>query len=68
MFGIFYLNIIKVVDILLQMTIAAAGLLTGYDGDFAFDKPGDQYGDHNYIGMRVVLYIYCAVHIEVSAS
>ena len=36
------------------MTIAAAGLLTGYDGDFSFDKPGDQYGDHNYVGMRVV--------------
>lgn len=39
---------------LAKMTIAAAGLLTGYDGDFAFDKPGDQYGDHNYIGMRVL--------------
>jgi dolichyl-phosphate-mannose-protein mannosyltransferase len=38
------------------MTIAAAGLLTGYDGDFPFDKPGDQYGDINYTGMRMVQY------------
>ena len=37
------------------MTIAAAGLLTGYDGDFAFEKPGDSYGEHSYIGMRMVL-------------
>ena len=43
------------------MTIAAAGLLTGYDGDFAFDRPGDSYGEHSYIGMRMVhtmFYIY----------
>ncbi|XP_028396136.1 protein O-mannosyl-transferase 2-like isoform X2 [Dendronephthya gigantea] len=39
---------------LAKMTIAAAGLLTGYDGDFLFDKPGDQYGDENYIGMRIL--------------
>ena len=26
----------------------------GYNGTFPFDKPGDPYGDHNYIGMRIV--------------
>ena len=36
------------------MSIAAAGLLTGYDGDFPFENPGDKYGDKNYIGMRLV--------------
>ena len=41
-----------------QMTIASAGLLTGYDGDFPFDKPGDHYGDHNYIGMRMVYMLW----------
>ena len=46
------------------MTIAAAGLLTGYDGDFPFDKPGDQYGDHNYIGMRVVVYLMIYLEIK----
>lgn len=36
------------------MSIAWAGLLTGYDGHFPFEKPGDQYDDSTYIGMRVV--------------
>lgn len=41
-----------------KMLIALSGHLTGYDGRFAFDKPGDQY-DHwtQYIGMRV----FCAM-------
>lgn len=40
-----------------KMLIAFSGYLTGYDGTFAFDKPGDQY-EHwtQYIGMRV----FCA--------
>ena len=29
-------------------------LLVGYNGTFAFEKPGDLYEDHNYIGMRIV--------------
>lgn len=36
------------------MLIALSGYATGYDGSFAFDKPGDKYGDVKYIGMRVV--------------
>ncbi|XP_046848331.1 protein O-mannosyl-transferase 2-like isoform X2 [Xenia sp. Carnegie-2017] len=42
---------------LAKMSIAWAGLLTGYDGHFPFEKPGDQYDDSTYIGMRV----FCAV-------
>ena len=33
-----------------------AGYLSGYNGSFPFDKPGDQYGDNPYVGMRLVLY------------
>ncbi|XP_044730943.1 protein O-mannosyl-transferase 2 [Chrysoperla carnea] len=36
-----------------KMLIALSGYLTGYDGKFAFDKPGDKYEDTNYVGMRV---------------
>lgn len=38
------------------MLIGLSGYLTGYNGTFAFNKPGDKYGDHNYVGMR----IFCA--------
>lgn len=31
-----------------------AGSLSGYNGSFPFDKPGDLYGENNYIGMRFV--------------
>lgn len=43
---------------LAKMMIAISGHLTGYDGRFAFDKPGDQY-EHwtQYVGMR----IFCAL-------
>jgi len=37
-----------------QMSIAAAGYLTGYTGQYPFEKPGDLYGDTNYVGMRIV--------------
>ncbi|KAK7492364.1 hypothetical protein BaRGS_00016461 [Batillaria attramentaria] len=40
-----------------KMLIGLAGYLTGYDGSFPFAKPGDEYGDTNYVGMR----IFCAV-------
>lgn len=35
------------------MLIGLAGKLTGYNGTFAFAKPGDKYLDHNYLGMRI---------------
>ncbi|XP_047131962.1 protein O-mannosyl-transferase 2 isoform X2 [Hydra vulgaris] len=40
-----------------KMLLAMAGWVTGYNGQFPFDKPGDQYGEHNYVGMRV----FCAI-------
>ena len=35
------------------MLIGLAGHLTGYNGTFAFNKPGDKYLDHPYVGMRL---------------
>ena len=29
-------------------------IVSGYNGTFAFEKPGDPYLDHNYLGMRIV--------------
>ncbi|KAI1295343.1 Protein O-mannosyl-transferase 2 [Halotydeus destructor] len=40
-----------------KMLIGLAGKLTGYNGTFAFNKPGDKYMGHSYVGMR----IFCAV-------
>lgn len=40
-----------------KMLIAFSGYLTGYDGKFAFEKPGDKYENWmQYLGMRV----FCA--------
>ncbi|XP_011504680.1 PREDICTED: protein O-mannosyl-transferase 2 [Ceratosolen solmsi marchali] len=36
-----------------KMLIALSGHLTGYDGTFPFEKPGDKYKNVNYIGMRM---------------
>lgn len=36
-----------------KMLIALSGYLTGYDGKFPFEKPGDKYENVNYVGMRV---------------
>lgn len=36
------------------MLIALSGVLTGYNGSFPFEKPGDKYDGVNYIGMRKV--------------
>ncbi|XP_022901838.2 protein O-mannosyl-transferase 2 [Onthophagus taurus] len=36
-----------------KMLIGLSGYLTGYDGNFAFDKPGDKYENVNFIGMRI---------------
>ncbi|KAK3595928.1 hypothetical protein CHS0354_032436 [Potamilus streckersoni] len=40
-----------------KMLIGLAGYLTGYDGEFPFSKPGDEYGETRYVGMRV----FCAL-------
>nr|XP_024219416.1 protein O-mannosyl-transferase 2 [Halyomorpha halys] len=39
-----------------KMLIALSGYMSGYDGNFPFDKPGDKYDDTNYAGMRM----FCA--------
>jgi len=36
-----------------KMLIAGMGYTTGYNATFAFDKPGDEYLDHNWLGMRL---------------
>eukprot|EP00794_Sanderia_malayensis_P020305 gene20305-22297_t len=40
-----------------KMLLALAGWISGYGGGFAFDKPGDPYGEEKYVGMR----IFCAL-------
>lgn len=37
-----------------KMMIGGVGYMTGYNGTFAFEKPGDLYHDHKYLGMRIV--------------
>jgi len=36
------------------MLIGLSGYLTGYNGTFAFEKPGDKYNETRYQGMRYV--------------
>ena len=36
------------------MLIGGVGYVTGYNGTFPFEKPGDLYHDHNILGMRIV--------------
>merc|ERR1712106_1072044 len=36
-----------------KMLIAGMGYTTGYNGTHPFEKPGDPYDDHSYLGMRV---------------
>lgn len=39
------------------MLIGLSGYLSGYDGTFPFDKPGDKYENTSYVGMRVVCHV-----------
>uniref|UniRef100_A0A4X2LAU1 Dolichyl-phosphate-mannose--protein mannosyltransferase n=1 Tax=Vombatus ursinus TaxID=29139 RepID=A0A4X2LAU1_VOMUR len=53
--GSYYINRTFFFDVhppLGKMLIGLAGYLSGYDGTFPFQKPGDKYEHHNYIGMR----------------
>ncbi|NXX86040.1 POMT2 transferase, partial [Urocolius indicus] len=55
--GSYYINRTFFFDVhppLGKMLIGLAGYLSGYDGTFAFQKPGDRYEQHNYMGMRGV--------------
>lgn len=37
-----------------KMLIALSGRLTGYNGTYPFEKPGDKYNGTSYEGMRIV--------------
>ncbi|XP_045663700.1 protein O-mannosyl-transferase 2 [Ursus americanus] len=53
--GSYYINRTFFFDVhppLGKMLIGLAGYLSGYDGTFLFQKPGDKYEHHNYMGMR----------------
>ncbi|XP_062037605.1 protein O-mannosyl-transferase 2 isoform X1 [Lepus europaeus] len=53
--GSYYINRTFFFDVhppLGKMLIGLAGYLSGYDGTFLFQKPGDKYEHHSYIGMR----------------
>lgn len=53
--GSYYINRTFFFDVhppLGKMLIGLAGYLSGYDGTFLFQKPGDNYEHHSYIGMR----------------
>ncbi|NXP81113.1 POMT2 transferase, partial [Ramphastos sulfuratus] len=55
--GSYYINRTFFFDVhppLGKMLIGLAGYLSGYDGTFPFQKPGDRYEQHNYLGMRGV--------------
>lgn len=55
LYYIYYINVILLsILIIFQMLIALSGKLTGYDGTFPFDKPGDKYEGAKYEGMRIV--------------
>jgi dolichyl-phosphate-mannose--protein O-mannosyl transferase len=49
-----YIGMHKPVYFFFQMLIGLSGLLTGYDGTYPFEKPGDKYNETNYEGMRIV--------------
>ncbi|GFR20139.1 protein O-mannosyl-transferase 2 [Trichonephila clavata] len=56
-----YINNIFFFDVhppLAKMLIGLSGKLTGYNGTFPFNKPGDKYEDHKYLGMR----LFCVLH------
>lgn len=46
------------------MLIALSGVLTGYNGSFPFEKPGDKYEGVNYVGMREVYQSFIEMKIK----
>ena len=46
------------------MLIGLSGYLTGYNGNFSFDKPGLEYNETKYVGMRVVSQISLSYNIS----
>ncbi|XP_018085850.1 protein O-mannosyl-transferase 2 isoform X2 [Xenopus laevis] len=53
--GSYYINRTFFFDVhppLGKMLIGLAGYLSGYNGSFSFQRPGQSYETHNYLGMR----------------
>lgn len=46
--------LISLIDLFFKMLIAMSGVLTGYNGTYPFEKPGDKYNGTSYEGMRIV--------------
>lgn len=40
------------------------GYMTGYDGTFPFESPGQKYNETRYVGMRVVCHVQPIVFIS----
>ncbi|XP_014601229.1 PREDICTED: protein O-mannosyl-transferase 2, partial [Polistes canadensis] len=49
-----------------KMLIALSGYLTGYNGTFAFEKPGDKYENVKYVGMRIFCTLLGATTVPLS--
>lgn len=47
------------------MLIALSGYVTGYDGTFPFEKPGDKFENVKYVGMRIVSILHCIKIINI---
>lgn len=46
-----------------KMLIGLSGLLTGYNGSYPFEKPGDKYNGTRYEGMRIVRAIFLEFNV-----
>ena len=44
------------------MMIGLFGYVTGYDGTFSFENPGQKYNETKYLGMRVVIDFAIAIY------
>lgn len=47
-----------------KMLIGLSGLLTGYNGSYPFEKPGDKYNGTKYEGMRIVSYLFFVKYVK----
>ncbi|XP_046641821.1 protein O-mannosyl-transferase 2-like isoform X1 [Daphnia pulicaria] len=65
----FYINRTFFFDVhppLGKMLIGLFGYLDGYNGSFHFDKPGDKFEDHQYMGMRIGCAVMGALLVPLS--
>ncbi|XP_032796479.2 protein O-mannosyl-transferase 2 [Daphnia magna] len=65
----FYINRTFFFDVhppLGKMLIGLFGYLDGYNGSFHFDKPGDKFEEHQYMGMRIGCAVMGALLVPLS--